>query len=444
MSRPTPKRRTDIRILIYTAYQVVVAPVAALRQLARFANPRLHHRWVPEAWSTPPPTPPGRSDAGSVHVVFVGPTIGEFRMMAALGDELVRRHPQVRVTYCLRDSGSLARIRAERPEVSLGYRPVDFLPIAARWTRRFRPDLVVFMEGMRFPALAWAARASGSSVALANGRASSRERWHHRLRAPIFRWLFEPFDLLMYPSEAPRRAAERWTHPHQRLCVVGDLKAASLPAAPRPETLESLSVWLLPSLATPLLAAGSTDGPGEEKMVLDAFLAVRQIRPCQLLVAPRLPERAAVVASEARARGLRVSLRSDPVPEADVFVLDTVGELYAAYSFCEAAYVGGALNGKGHNVLEPVAWSIPAAYGPRRGAFEAAQLLCEEHGVGTRVRDAAELARTWRRALEDEAYRLEVRAAAQRVLEDRSGPLERTVQELGRLVDAQSVRTEKI
>ena len=78
----------------------------------------------------------------------------------------------------------------------------------------------------------------------------------------------------------------------------------------------------------------------------------------RLLLAPRHPERFAEVASLLDASGLSWSRRTaGPSPRdetCDAILLDTVGELRAAYPLAEVVFVGGSVaKTGGHNVLEP-------------------------------------------------------------------------------------------
>ena len=51
--------------------------------------------------------------------------------------------------------------------------------------------------------------------------------------------------------------------------------------------------------------------------------------------------------------------------EADVALLDTIGELASVYSISTISFVGGTLVPiGGHNLLEPAFFGIPVVYGP--------------------------------------------------------------------------------
>lgn len=97
--------------------------------------------------------------------------------------------------------------------------------------------------------------------------------------------------------------------------------------------------------------------------------------PCRLLLAPRHPERFAEVARHLERFDWTVARRSQPRPEdvqAEVILLDTVGELAAAYRWADVAFVGGSLVPRGgHNILEPAAEGRPIVTGPHTENFRA-------------------------------------------------------------------------
>src|SRR5690606_28166496 len=147
----------------------------------------------------------------------------------------------------------------------------------------------------------------------------------------------------------------------------------ALRPAPDESKANSLAQWLQPD-SSPILAAGSLE-EGDLAFVLEAFQAVREKAACRLMVAPRRLQHAQAMREQVEALGYTVSLRSEVGgEEADVYLLDTMGELATAYQFSQAAFVGGTLGqGAGHNVVEPLVFGVPVLYGPNRGFFESVQ-----------------------------------------------------------------------
>ncbi|MFM1853717.1 MAG: hypothetical protein RL164_1035 [Bacteroidota bacterium] len=63
--------------------------------------------------------------------------------------------------------------------------------------------------------------------------------------------------------------------------------------------------------------------------------------------------------------------------EAKIFILDTIGQLSAAYQYGNIAFVGGGFSGSLHNILEPAAYGLPILFGPKHGKFPEAQQLID-------------------------------------------------------------------
>ena len=135
--------------------------------------------------------------------------------------------------------------------------------------------------------------------------------------------------------------------------------------------------------------AGSTHGGGEEDALLEAQKIVRSRLPTALLVmAPRHPNRFGEVAAQLVSRGVRFIRRSQTpaagaIGEADILLLDSLGELLDFYAAGDVAFVGGSLIPiGGHNLLEPAALGMPILTGPHNSnSAEAARLLISKGAV---------------------------------------------------------------
>jgi 3-deoxy-D-manno-octulosonic-acid transferase len=126
---------------------------------------------------------------------------------------------------------------------------------------------------------------------------------------------------------------------------------------------------------TPLIVAGSTH-PGEEEILLEVLRRVRrfpELDRTRLLLAPRHPERFDEVAALILQNGFTVRRRTDPANAkdgADILLLDTLGELAAAYRLATVAFVGGTLMSHGgHSIMEPALYSKAIVVGPSMENF---------------------------------------------------------------------------
>jgi len=117
--------------------------------------------------------------------------------------------------------------------------------------------------------------------------------------------------------------------------------------------------------------AGNTVA-GEEDLILEAWGVARERFPgLRLILAPRQPRRFQDVADLLAGRGLAFRRASGDWPGAaawsgvEVLLLDTLGDLAAAYGEGTVALVaGGWAAAGGHNPLEPVRLGIPTLAGP--------------------------------------------------------------------------------
>ena len=93
---------------------------------------------------------------------------------------------------------------------------------------------------------------------------------------------------------------------------------------------------------------------GEEEIVINAFKQLSLKSNLRLLIAPRHPDRFDEVIRMVSAKGFKVARRSnDKTDQEPVMVLDTIGELAAAYELADVVFIGGTLNYGGHNPIEP-------------------------------------------------------------------------------------------
>jgi 3-deoxy-D-manno-octulosonic-acid transferase len=235
-----------------------------------------------------------------------------------------------------------------------------------------------------------------------NGRVSTRMMRRAERAGGFVRWLYRLPTCLCVQSELDAGRLAQLGVPAERVIVAGNTKADGM--AERDRALEArLAQEIGVGEGEVWLVAGSTHA-GEEQAVVEAFLTIREQLPqARLLLAPRHVERVAEVSAMLAQRGLAVARRSEDagVPEA-VVVLDTMGELRAAYALGAACFVGGTLAPiGGHNPLEPAAVGRAALFGPYTANCADVADLVLEAGVGFRAWDAKELAEEFLRIVRD-------------------------------------------
>jgi 3-deoxy-D-manno-octulosonic-acid transferase len=227
----------------------------------------------------------------------------------------------------------------------------------------------------------------------------------------------------------------------QRIRVLGDPRFDSV--LERVSAVSPADPLLRFGAGAPTLVAGST-WPPDEAVLLRAFAGVRRHnQDARLILVPHEPterhlnaiERVAATAGLPSA--VRLSVASGPTP---LLLVDRVGVLAALYGAGTMAYVGGGFGRAGlHSVLEPAAWSVPVAFGPRWRDSRDAELLLRAGGAvslprgGTR-RAAAELAGQWSDWILDDAGRRDQGSRAREVVESGVGAAEKSAQMLVELL----------
>jgi 3-deoxy-D-manno-octulosonic-acid transferase len=72
-----------------------------------------------------------------------------------------------------------------------------------------------------------------------------------------------------------------------------------------------------------------------------------------------------------------------------ILVVDQIGVLFGLYGGAQAAFVGGGFGQGLHNIIEPLAWGLPVAFGPKTGRhWEADDALRD--GVAQTIRNSSE------------------------------------------------------
>jgi 3-deoxy-D-manno-octulosonic-acid transferase len=306
--------------------------------------------------------------------------------------------------------------------------PFDLLPVVNKVIRGILPDCFILVETDVWPNWVWNMRQSGIPTMLVNGSLSSRSADRLSHLGPVKDILYGGFDLLAMQSPDDRKRLLRLGFPPDRVSAPGNLKYdLEVPQIDQAERVLLRKAVGLKSNA-PLWVAGSTH-PGEEELILAAYKGLKHVfQGLQLLLAPRDPERGPELESLAGKMGFKAVRRSavEKSGDADIVILDTLGELLKCYSLCDVAFVGGTLvNIGGHNLLEPAAYGVPVLFGP---CVESARTIAEDLlacGGGRRVSGKEELESVLIRLLNDSFERKNMGNKAKDLLRKNQGAVSR-------------------
>jgi 3-deoxy-D-manno-octulosonic-acid transferase len=317
-----------------------------------------------------------------------------------------------------------------------------------------RPEIVLVMETELWPRFLLECRRRSIPVALVNGRLSEKSFRRYKLIQSFIKRVVNCLDLALMQSEADAGRVRALGLEEARVEVSGNVKFDLLASTDEQALTASLSERFGLDDKKPLVIAASTHG-GEERITLEAFRllrATRDGRDARLLLAPRHPERFEEVAALlSSSSGLKWSRRTAPaLPEdktSDVILLDSIGELRAAYPLARLVFVGGSIaQTGGHNVLEPAACGACIVTGAYTNNFTAIINAFLERDALVQLpplseeEAPAELSRVMAGLLSDEALRSGMIKRANEVLDENRGATRYTVERIAELVNSREMK----
>lgn len=329
-------------------------------------------------------------------------SVGEVRLGLRLWRELATRDLPVFLTSTTATGLSLASAESGGALPTAAC-PLDLNPAVRRAFGRVQPRALVLVETELWPGFLTEARRLGIPVIVVNARLSDRtlKRFH------LLKGLLEPLldgVLIGAQDEENARRFRALGAQVKNIHITGNMKY-DLGLPPNSNSLRDFLATRLPADRPPLWVAGSVR-EGEEPLVLEAHRTLRAtLHEARLILAPRHLNRVPSTLQSAGALGLSCALRSQPPTEGwDVLILDSVGELMAAYAHGDACFVGGSLVPLGgQNLIEPAILRKPVLFGPSTENFRLEAMRLETSGGGIRVGSPACLAGELARLLRDPA-----------------------------------------
>jgi 3-deoxy-D-manno-octulosonic-acid transferase len=360
-----------------------------------------------------------------VHAASLGETLG----VPALGDALRARAPGRPLYFTATSAAGLARLRAREGEAA-GMAPLDAPWIARRFLDRLRPGIVLLVETELWPHWLLACDERRLPVAVVSARLRERSLRGYRRLGRRFRRLIGGLAAVLAQDQ---EQASRWAEagvPVERVEVTGNLKWDAIRAG-RPDVVAARRRLALDP-DRPLLVLGSVR-PGEAEPLARAWRALPAAVQggWNVVLVPRHPAAAELVANEARAAGQAVA-ESGSAGGAGAWGLERrLGVLADYYAAADLAFVGGSLAPYGgHNPLEPAALGVPALMGASYETQRPAVAALLAAGALRLVASEADLRDAFLRLTGDEAERGRCGAAGIEAVRALQGVAPRTVERL--------------
>jgi 3-deoxy-D-manno-octulosonic-acid transferase len=376
--------------LLYRVLQALASPVLLVYLLLRglripgyISTLRERCGHIPPSWQ--------QTVSGSIwfHAVSVGEILAAVPLIEAV------RKCTPGIPVFVSTTTMAGRETAEKRLTGLAdgvfFAPLDYVWAVRRVLRRLRPSVVVIFETEIWPNLFRESKGMGCGLIIVNGRISDRAFPRYRKFAPVFSAVLELCDTILAQSDEMKARFEAVGAPPGTVRVGGNLKYDFTPSALPADS--PVLAFIEAGRERPLWIAASTSADdliSEEDFVI---AAQRKLPEWRLIIAPRKPERFGNVAGLLEQSGLKWTRRTAfDDPQADVLLLDSIGELSALFPYATVVFMGGTLADRGgHNILEPAIFGKPVIVGPHMENFREIAQDFERNRAVLRIESGSEL-----------------------------------------------------
>lgn len=386
-------------------------------------------------------TNPARKPVAWFHAV----SVGEVNLLGTLVPAFRARYPDWLVVVSSTTDTGLGEARKRFTDLAVIAWPFDFSWSVSAALEKVRPSLVVLTESELWPNFLSAAKHRGVPVVVVNARMSPRSFQRLRLIAPLARrLLYANVTRFAIQEEEYAQRLRQLGVPAAKLEVTGSVKydgAVGDRDTPRAcELARLLAVSRDGNRSEVLLLAGSTHAP-EEAIVLSVFARLSQRFPqLRLILVPRHPDRFEEVARLVEQSGMPFVRRShiaEPLSGMPaVVLLDTLGELGAAWGLADLGFTGGSLDGQrgGQSMIEPAGYGVPCVFGPHVWNFKDAAKRLVEIGGAIMVADETALEAALTRLIAGTDLRVRMGNAARALVHRQQGATGRTLSVIASVV----------
>ena len=414
----------------YNAALALIKPLYQSRIRKRAENPDLLKQELLERFG--PFQPVKNLNAMWFHVV----SVGETNAAQPLIEHYLKAGHPVLVTNTTKTGQARAQsLFLKEPYINLFqavYLPADQKHLVRDFIEKYQPKLLALVETELWPNLIDQAQQLHVPRLLINARLSEKSAKGYAKVASLSRPMLQNLTQLLAQDQATLARFIALGAKPELSQVVGSIKFDIHAPQHAVEQAAQLKIgWSL--AARKIVTIASTHAPEEQK-ILSALKPYLQSHPELLcIVVPRHPERFDEVFVETQKLQLRTQRRSlNQAIQADtqVYLADSMGELWQWLALSQACFVGGSLNepGGGHNILEPIALNVPTLLGKNYFNF---QTIVDEFAAVDAVKvveNAQQAAQVLVDLVQDLQKAQALNAAAQLIMQNNTGSLQKHIQ----------------
>jgi 3-deoxy-D-manno-octulosonic-acid transferase len=356
-------------------------------------------------------------------------SVGETRATVMLVQNLLKLYPDYQIL--LTHTTPTGRATSEKlfgDKVVRVYLPYDYPFAVERFLQHFKPLIGILLETEIWFNLIHACRTQSIPLLLLNARLSEKSAGRYeRFPALTRSGLHELYLIAAQTEDDAMRFASLG---NRAVPVMGNLKYDIVPPAEMLE-LGALLRTQIGEKRRVFLAASTREG--EEDLLLSA-LQHADVDNLLIVIVPRHPQRFDEVAALLEQRFLRMQRRSaNELIAADTQVLlgDSMGEMFAYYAACDAAFIGGSLLPfGGQNLIEACSMGKPVLIGPHTYNFAQATEMAVACGAAMQIKHADDLVHQLNVLLLDAASQERMGKAGKQFVSANQGATERAVRHI--------------
>ena len=414
----------------YNAALALVKPLYQSRIRKRATDPEQLQQELTERFG--PFQPPKNLHAIWFHVV----SVGETNAAQPLIEHYLKLGHPVLVTNTTKTGQARAKsLFLKAPYLDLFqavYLPADQKTLIREFYQKYQPKLLLLMETELWPNLLDQAPQFNVPSVLLNARLSEKSAKGYVKVKGLTRGMLKNLTGLLAQDTATQQRYIQLGIAAEKTQVLGNIKFdITAPERFIHQADQLKQEWQLGGRKIVTLA--STHAP-EEKEILSVLKAALEADPYLVcIVVPRHPERFDEVFQAAQSLGLKIQRRSlgqHIKADTQVYLADSMGEMWLWYALSQACYVGGSLNepGGGHNILEPIALNVPTVLGKNYFNFQTIVDEFVQADAVAVVQDAQQAAEVLLELLQDQVKAEILNAAAQQIMQLNTGSLAKHIQ----------------
>ncbi|MCY4300113.1 MAG: 3-deoxy-D-manno-octulosonic acid transferase [Aestuariivita sp.] len=326
---------------------------------------------------------------------FHSASIGESLAILPLIEEILKYQPRIKILITS-NTASSAKIIADRVLTNCVHQfaPIDTPRALERFFLYWKPNAGVFIESEIWPNMLDIASSHNIQLGLVNALFSQRSIRGWTKFPRTCKFMINKFEFIVARNSIGLKNLRKLGACPKKLRQTLNLKAFAETLPVNALEFKNLSSQIG---NRPIWVAGSIHN-GEDEILLKAQSILTNYFPnsCLILV-PRYSDLKRKIVSKSEKFNLKYSVRSESepiLPQTQVYIADTIGEMGLWYKLAPIVFLGGSLleNLNGHNPYEPSKFSTAILTGAYHTNFSEAFNQMIKIGCAIQVTSSTSLA----------------------------------------------------